>query len=170
MAEIPCALLKDLRSTGYFFNELKNYSDSPEMDISRYCRDFATPYLVRTSDSYDRSGKSDKSKILRLAILNLSKIDDSELRDSIFALKKVAVSEIDKAAKVNLQEQLDKPGSMVNRHKQESAEFLAKLLVNIIKMFKLTEPNARQKKTDELPDPVGEAVIKSWETLEPTAV
>jgi hypothetical protein len=52
----------------------------------------------------------------------------------------------------------------------ESAEFLVKLLVNIIKMFKLTEPNARQKKTDELPDPVGEAVIKSWETLEPTAV
>jgi len=55
---------------------------------------------------------------------------------------------------------------MVNRHKQESAEFLAKLLVNIIKMFKLTEVSAKQKKADEVDDPVGDAIIQSWEVWE----
>jgi len=59
MSAIPCALLKDLRSTGYFFNELKSYSESRKwtfLDMQRFCNSI----LVRTSDSYDRSGKSDK--------------------------------------------------------------------------------------------------------------
>ncbi|MGC9965250.1 MAG: hypothetical protein ABSE08_07585 [Syntrophobacteraceae bacterium] len=169
--EIAHALVKDLRSTGYFFDELKNYTQSPDMDITTYCTNFAIPYLVRVSESYDRSGHSDRSKILRLAIEHLSYPSDDEAVDSIFGLKKVAISEIAKARKeATLEEEFDKSRHLANRHRLESAEFLVKLLVNIIKMFKLTEPNARQKKADEIPDPVGEAVIKSWETLEPTAV
>ena len=50
----------------------------------------------------------------------------------------------------------------------ESAEFLVKLLVNIIKLFRLAEPNAKQRKADGVEDPVGDAIIQSWEILEPT--
>ncbi len=165
--EIAHALVKDLRSTGYFFDELKNYTQSPDMDITTYCTNFAIPYLVRVSESYDRSGHPDRSRILRLAIEHLSSPSDEDAVGSIFGLKKVAGSEIAKAHKeASLQEEFDKPKSLANRHRLESAELLVKLLVNIIKMFRLAEPNARQKKADEIPDPVGEAVMKSWETLE----
>ncbi len=164
--EIPHALVKDLRSTGYFFEELKSYSQSPEMYVTTYCIDFAIPYLARLSESYDTSGQSDRSRILRLAIKHLSDPSDYEVVDSIFGLKKLAVSEIDKAAKAALQEQFDKSRSLANRQRLESAEFLIKLLVNIIKMFKLAEPNARQRKADGVEDPVGDAIIRSWEILE----
>ncbi len=50
-------MVKDLRSTGYFFEELKNYSQAPEMHVTTYCIHFAIPYLARLLESYDRSGK-----------------------------------------------------------------------------------------------------------------
>jgi hypothetical protein len=164
--EIPHALVKDLRSTGYFFDELKKYSQSPEMDVTTYCINFAIPYLVRVSESYDRSGQPDRSRILRLAIKYLSNLSDYEIVYSIFGLKKVAVSEIDKVGKAALQEQFDKSKSLTNRQKLESAEFLNKLIVNIIKLFRLAEPNANRRKTDEVEDPVGDAIIQSWESPE----
>ncbi len=162
MAEKPCALLKDLRSTGYFFNELKNYSDSPEMDILTYCSDFVIPFLVRTSDSYDSSGQPDRSRILRLAIRNLSKPGDEEIVGSIFELKDVAISEIDEASKAAPQEQFDKSKSLANRQKLESAEILTKLLVNIIRMFKLAKPNDKHKRSDHEDDPVGNAEVENF--------
>ena len=163
--ETPHALVKDLRSTGYFFEELKNYSKSPEMYVTTYCIDFAIPYLVRLSESYDRSGKPDRSRILRLAIKHLSDPGDYEVVDSIFGLKKVAQSEIDKTGKAALQEQFDKSKSLANRQRLESAELIIKLLVNIIKMFRLAEPNAKQRKADGIENPVGDAIIQSWEIL-----
>ncbi len=163
--EIPHALVKDLRSSGYFFEELKSYSQSPEMHVTTYCIDFAIPYLVRLSESYDKSGKPDRNRILRLAIKHLSDTSDYEVVDSIFGLKKVAQFEIDKTGKAALQEQFDKSKSLANRQRLESAELITKLLVNIIKMFKLAEPNAKQKKADGIENPVGDAIIQSWEIL-----
>jgi len=168
--EIPHALVKDLRSTGYFFEELKNYSQSPEMHITTYCNDFAAPYLARLSESYDRSGRPVRSRILRLAIKHLSDPSEYEVVDSIFGLKKIAESEIGKAGKAVLQEQLDKSESLAIRQRMESAEFLVKLLVNIIKLFRLAEPNAKQRKADGVENPVGDAIIQSWEVLEPTGI
>ena len=168
--EIPHAMVKDLRSTGYFFEELKSYSQSPEMLITTYCNDFAAPYLLRLSESYDRSGQPDRSRILRLAIKHLSDPSEYEVVDSIFGLKKVAESEIGKAGKAVLQEPLDKSKSLANRQRMESAEFLIKLLVNIIKMFRLAEPNAKQRKADGVENPVGDAIIQSWEILEPAGI
>jgi hypothetical protein len=163
--EIAHALVKDLRSTGYFFEELKSYSQSPEMHVTTYCIDFAIPYLVRLLESYDKSGKPDRSRILRLAIKHLSDPSDYEVVDSIFGLKKVAQSEIDKTGKAALQEQFDKSKSLANRQRLESAELIVKLLVNIIKMFRLAEPNAKQRKADGIENPVGDAIIQSWEIL-----
>jgi len=55
---------------------------------------------------------------------------------------------------------------LADRQGLESAEFLVKLLVNIIKMFKLTEADAyRGRKTDEVENPVFDAIIQSWEEL-----
>ncbi len=165
--EIPHALVKDLRSTGYFFEELKNYSQSPEMLITTYCNDFAAPYLVKLSESYDRSGRPVRSRILRLAVKHLSDPNECEVVDSIFGLKKVAESEIGETSKAVVQEQLDKSESLAIRQRMESAEFLVKLLVNIIKLFRLAEPNAKQRKADGVENPVGDAITQSWEILEP---
>ncbi len=168
--EIPHAFVKYLRSSGYFFEELKNYSQSLEMLVTTYCIDFAIPYLVRLSESYDRAGKPDRSRILRLAIKHLSEPGDYEVADSIFGLKKVAQSEIDKTGKAVLQEQFDKSKALANRQRFESAELITKLLVNIIKMFKLAEPNAKQRKADGVENPVGDAIIQSWEILRPAGI
>ena len=142
------------------------------MDVTTYCTSFLpeTPYLVRVSESYDRAGQAGRSKILRFGIKYLSSPSDYEVMDSIFGLKKVAVSEIDKAGKAARQEQLDKPKSLANRQRLESAEFLIKLLVNIIKMFRLAEPNAKQRKADGVENPIGDAIIRSWEILEQTGI
>ncbi len=168
--EIPHALVKDLSSTGYFFDELKKYSQSPEMDVTNYCNNFATPYLVKLLESYDRSGQPDKTRILRFAITYLSNPSDDEIVSSIFGLKRVAVYEMDQTAKASLQEQFDKSRALSNRQRLESAEFLNKLIVNIIKMFRLAEPNAGRKKADEVEDPVSDAIIQNWESLEPMAI
>jgi len=100
-----------------------------------------------------------------LAIKHLSAPSESEIVDSIFGIKKVAESEIKKTSKTSLDEQHDKSRILADRQSLESAEFLVKLLVNIIKMFKLTEPDAYRRKTDEVENPVFAAIIQSWKEL-----
>jgi hypothetical protein len=85
--------------------------------------------------------------------------------DSIFGLKKVAQTEVDKTGKAVLQDQFDKSKSLANRQRFESAELIIKLLVNIIKTFRLAEPNAKQRKADGVENPVADAIIQSWEIL-----
>ena len=163
--ETPHALVKDLRSTGYFFNELKSYSQSSEIDLETYCAGFAVPYLLRVSESYDKSGRSPRSRILMLAIKHLSDPSEREIVDSIFGIKKVAETEIKKTSKASVEQHHDKSRILADRQGLESAEFLVKLLVNIIKMFKLAEPDAYRRKTDEVENPVFGAIIRSWEEL-----
>ncbi|HYA41641.1 MAG TPA: hypothetical protein VEF34_10075 [Syntrophobacteraceae bacterium] len=164
--ETPHALVKDLRSTGYFFNELKSYSQSSEIDLETYCTGFAVPYLLRVSESYDKSGRSPRSRILMLAIKHLSDPSEGEIVDSIFGIKKIAETEIKKTSKTTLEQQPDKSRSLADRQGLESATFLVKLLVNIIKMFRLAEPNAYRRKADEAGNPVFDAILQSWEVLE----
>ena len=106
--EMPHALVKDLRSTGYFFNELKSYSQSSEIDLETYCTSFAVPYLLRVSESYDKSGRSPRSRILMLAIKHLSDPSEREIVDSIFGIKKVAETEIKKTSKASVEQHHDK--------------------------------------------------------------
>jgi len=101
-----------------------------------------------------------------LAIKHLSDPSECEIVDSIFGIKKVAESEIKKTSKTSLEEQRDKSTALADRQSLESAVFLIKLLVNIIKMFRLAEPNAYRKKADEAENPVFDAVLQSWEILE----
>jgi hypothetical protein len=61
-------------------------------------------------------------------------------------LKKVAASEIDfNETALHQLGSGDKVGLRLSRQKSESAKSLAKLLVSIIKMFKLTDGTARRK-------------------------
>ena len=165
--DIPRAMVKDLRSTGYFYNELKNYSNSQEIDLETYCATFAVPYLIGVSEYHERSGRLQRGKILRLAIMYLSNQSEFEIMDSIFVLKKIAESESDKASKAIRQQELNKSLSLKNREKLESAEFLIKILVTFIKMFRLAKPNVdRVQDGDEVEDPVFNDIIRSWENLE----
>ena len=162
--EIPHALVKDLRSTGYFYNELKSYSQSPEIDLAQYCSNLAIPYLVKASESLDRRGRPDGSKIFRFAIQQLSNPGDLELVQTIFGLKKVAELESITSGKACIEGKVNKPGFAGHSHRLESAEFLLKLLVNIIKMFRLTEPARLGQRTFDEPDePAGDAVMQEWE-------
>ena len=109
MAETQLVLVKDLISTGHFFQELRTYSKSKEIDLPSLSKDFVVPYLTRTSESYKESGEPDRSKILNLAVKHLSHVSDDELVDSIFGLKKIAASEIDTNEKALYQsDQLNK--------------------------------------------------------------
>lgn len=164
--ETPHAPLKDLRSTGYFFDELKTYSASTDMDLTTYCVSFVSPHLVKVCESYDKLGHFAKSRILKLAIQYLSNPKDDEIVDSIFGLWKVAVSELDRTGKPDFAVPLDKSESLANRQKLQSAEILVKLLVNIIKMFRLAESGANLRKTDETINPIFKTIIESWGSLE----
>lgn len=150
MTEIPNALIKDLLSTGYFFEELKHYAKSKEMDITSYSRNFAVPYLARISESYEGSGQTQRSRILNLAVEHLSNVNDDEMVASIFGLKKAAASEVDVNAKaLSHIDQLDKSEALSCRQRVESAESLVKLLVSIIRIFKLAEVRAKRNKAEE---------------------
>ncbi len=164
--ETPHAQLKDLRSTGYFFNELKSYSESPAIDVETYCLNFAVPYLVRLSEAYDKTEQSYRSRILRFAIGYLSCSYDSGLVESILGLKKVVASEIDREDKAVSEEQFDKLNLLSHRQRLESAKLLLKLLVSIIKLFRLANPNANVKRAERVEEPIFEAMIQSWEALE----
>lgn len=169
MAPKPCALLKDLRSTGYFYDELKTFSSSPEMDISTYCTDFAIPYLLKLSDSYEKLGQGDRSIILKLAVKYLSENSGEDLIESVFGLKKVALSELDILSKANLKNELDRSETLLIHRKIESTKSLIKLLVNIIKIFKLTEMTAKERKSEGIIDSVGDAIMHNWKVQNCTA-
>ena len=163
MAETQLALVKDLISTGYFYDELRKYSKSQEIDLPSFNRDFAVPYLTRTSESYEESGEPDRSKILHLAIKHLSQVTDDELVDSIFGLKKIAASEIDTNEKaLHRADQLKKSELRSCRQQSESATSLSKLLVSMIRMFKLVEANVRHDKSEENRNVVYDTIRDSW--------
>ncbi|MCE5336872.1 MAG: hypothetical protein LLG06_20020 [Desulfobacteraceae bacterium] len=164
--EIPHAPLKDLRSTGYFFHELRDHPKSPDMDLTTYCTSLAVPYLVKTSESYDKLAQFDRTRILKLAIKHLESSNDTDIVDSIFGIRKVALSEIDKFDKPGPEEEIAKSITLANRRRLESAEFLVKLLVNIIRVFHLAEPVLKKKKDNEAGNPTFESIIESWEVLD----
>ena len=147
MAEISQVLVRDLLSTGYFFEELKTYSKSTEMDIHTYSRNYAIPYLIKTSESHWRSGQSGRNKILDSAVELLSDANDDELIESFFALKKMARSEIETNEKLLSEIGRHNKSEVLNCYqKSESAKCLLKLVVNIIKIFKLPEVNTKRDK------------------------
>lgn len=145
METMPSAMVKDLLSTGFFYEELKNYTDSKEIDLSSYSRNYAIPYLTKILESHDRSGQVERSEILNLAIKHLADVSDDELADSILGLKKLASSAIDSNEKALHQiDHEDKSQTRACRRKSESAQSLAKLLVSIIRLFKLPEVIAKR--------------------------
>lgn len=163
MAESQLAVVKDLISTGYFFEELRTFSKSQEIDLPSFSRDFAVPYLTRISESYEKSGEPDRSMILNLAIKHLSHVSDDELVDSIFGLKKIAASEIDTNEKaLHQSDQLNKSELRSCRQKSESATSLSKLLVSIIRMFKLVEAKVKHDKSEEDRNSIYDAIRGSW--------
>lgn len=164
MAEIPHALVKDLLSTGYFFEELKNYTEAKEIDLPSFSRDFAVPYLTRKFELYQRSGQTNRSKILNLAVKFLYNANDDEMADTILGLKKVAASEMDineKALYKN--DQLDRAEVLSCRQKSEAAQSLGKLLISIIKIFKLAEVTTKRDKSEGVYGSVGDAIKDYWE-------
>ena len=168
MAERPNALVKDLLSTGYFFEDLKNQPKSTEIDLPSYNRDFVVPYLARTSKSHQRSGQASRSRILDFAVKYLSNVNDDEVADSIFGLKKVAAYEMASNEKAIHQiGELNKSELMSCRQKSESAQSLAKLLVSIIRVFKLTEVIVKKDRSEGMSDSIGEAITDNWELSAP---
>jgi hypothetical protein len=164
MAETPNALVKDLLSTGYFFEDLKHQSKSTEIDLPSYSRNFVVPYLTRISKSHKRSGQSNRSKILDFAVKYLSDVNDDEVADSIFGLKKVAAYEMASNEKTSHQtDQSNKSELLSCRQKSESAQSLAKLLVSIIRVFKLTEVIVKREKSEGMSDSIGETIKDNWE-------
>jgi hypothetical protein len=163
MAETQLASVKDLISTGYFSEELRAYSKSKEIDLPAFCKDFVVPCLARISESYKDSGGLDRSKILNLAVKHLSNASDDELVDSIFGLKKVAASEIDANEKaLHQSERLNKSELRSCRRKSESATSLSKLLVSIIRMFKLVEVKVKHDKSEEDRNSIYDSIRDSW--------
>jgi hypothetical protein len=162
MTLIPDALVKELLSTGYFFEELKSYSESIEMDIHTYSRQYAIPYLIRTSESYQASRQPDRCKILNLAVDSLSKVDDEDLVESIFELKKVAIAQIELNERALSEIGRHDRSAVQSSHQQfEAAQSLLKLLVNIIRMFKLSEVLAKKDKLKQTREPAGDIIVSS---------
>jgi hypothetical protein len=171
MAETQLALVKDLISTGYFFEELRTYSKSKEIDLPSLNKEFTVPYLTRKSESYKRSGEPDRSKILNLAVKHLSNVSDDELVDSIFGLKKIAESEIDTNEKaLHQSDQHNKSELRSYRQKSESATSLSKLLVSIIRLFKLVEVKVKRDKFEEDRNSIHDAIKDSWNLSPPPSV
>ena len=159
MTEIPHATVKDLLSTGYFFDALKGYSKTAEIDLSTYNKDFVVPYLSTILKSYERSGQPDRSVILTTAIQNLSEADDDNMVGYILDLRKMAASEVDANEKALVQNiPLDKSERLTCRKKSESAQSLTKLFVSIIRAFKLTEVNVKRDKTKRMGDSLSETM------------
>jgi len=164
MATRSNALLKDLLSTGYFYEELKSQPKSAEIDLATYIRNYVVPYLTTVIESHEKSGQPNRSHIVNLAIKHLSEVQDDELADSIFGLKKVAMSEIDIHEKALVQvERLEKPEFRVCRQKLESAKSLAKLFVTVIRLFKLVEVITKRDGSNETRASIGDAISGDWE-------
>ena len=164
MAPMPNALIKDLLSTGYFFEDLKNQSKSTEIDLSSYIRNYVVPYLTTITESHERSGQPNRSNIVNLAIRHLSDVKDDELADSIFGLKKIAITEMDIHEKALEQiVRLGKSESRTCRQKSESAKSLAKLLVSVIRLFKLVEVITKRDGSNETRVSIGDAISGDWQ-------
>lgn len=166
MSETVNASFKDLLSTGYFYDELKNYiksTESNEIDLVSFNRDFAVPYLIRKSESYKDPWQTNRARILNLAVKFLSDVNNEELTDTIFALKKLAESEVDKNEKEI--RTTDQPLSTQScRQRSESAQSLGKLLTSIIKMFRLAQVGRkRDNSDDEEQDSVEHTIRSYWE-------
>ena len=163
MTSWPNASLKDLLSTGYFFEKLKNEPKTTEMDLSAYIRNFVVPYLITMAESHERSGQYNRSNIVNLAVKHLSEVKDDELADSIFGLKKVAISEMDVHEKALVQiEPLGKSEFRASRQKLESAKALAKLLISVIKLFKLAEIITKRDGSNEARAIIADAISGDW--------
>jgi hypothetical protein len=164
MPETPCALVKDLRSTGYFFDELKDYNQSKEIDLTSLSKDFAVPYLARKSESYQTLGRIKRAKILDLAVKFLGEANDDEMAETIFGLKKVATSEVDTNEKaLHRNEGFKKTELFCSRQRLEEARFLDKLLISIIKVFKLAELKAKRDIPDGECNSVCDTIKHCWE-------
>jgi hypothetical protein len=145
MEAMPNASLKDLLSTGYFYNELKTYIKSTEIDLCSYSRNYAIPYLSKLLERNEGAGEIHRNEILALAVDCLTNAKDEDLTAAILELKSITTSEIDDNEKVLHQlGSEDKVRLKTCRHKSESAQTLSKLLVSIIKMFKLAEPTPKR--------------------------
>ena len=172
MCETPSAPVKDLLSTGYFYEELKNHvksTESKEIDLVSFSRDFAVPYLVKKSASYKGPGQTNRAKILDLAVKFLSNANDAELTETVFALKKVAESEVAVSAKEI--STTDQPGmAQFCRQRSESAQSLKKLLTSIIKMYRLAQTVGKKDESDEGADSVEDSIMSYWEMSMPPAV
>lgn len=172
MSETPSAPVKDLLSTGYFYEELKNYSKSSEakeIDLVSFSRNFAVPYLARKSASYTGPGQANRALILNLAVTSLSNANDSEVTETILALKKVADSEV----QVNEKEicTTDQPArAQFCRQRSESAQWLRKLLTSITKMFKIAPILGKEDKTDETDDSIENSIKSCWELSIPPVI
>lgn len=165
MAEIPQALVKDLLSTGYFYEELRNYSESKEIDLISFSRDFAVPYLSRKSETYQKSGQSSKSIILNFAVKYLSNADDSAMSDSIFGLKRVVEYEMEIHEKAYYKnDAIDKSELLSCRQKSESARSLGKLLISIIRLFKLAEVITKRDKSERSSDSLADTIQAYWKS------
>lgn len=170
MAEVSLVLIKDLLSTGYFFEELKNHSKSAEMDFFSYSRDYAIPYLTKLAGSNREMVQSDSRKIISFACETLSDASDDELIDVIFGLKEVAASEIEINEKMLSRiGQHDKSQVSSCHRKADAARSLLKLLVNIVRMFKLAEIIAKQDRSEGTRDSVGDAIKHKWQVLQQSA-
>jgi hypothetical protein len=168
MEETPNALIKDLLSTGYFSEELKNYSGVKEIDLLTFSRAIAVPYLTRECQSCLSSGQKNKSKILSLAIKFLSDVNDDNVTASIFGLKKFATGEVDNNEKVLCgDDPLGKAELAACRQKSEAAQSLGKLLVTIIRTFKLSEVIAKGDKSKEVRDSVADLINDDWQLSVP---
>lgn len=165
MSETPNAPVKDLLSTGYFYEELKNHiksTESKEMDLVAFNRDFVLPCLIRKSTSYKMPGQINRARILNLAVKFLSNVNDGELTETILTLKKVAESEVQASGKEI--SATDEPArAQCCRQRLESAQYLGKLLTSIIKMFKLAPIVEKRDHSDEQNDSVGDSIKSYWE-------
>jgi len=163
MTETPRALVKDLLSTGYFFEELKNYTGAAEIDLPSFSRDFAVPYLMGKSESYQRSGKTSRTKILNLAAKFLFEAKDSEVAETILGLKKIAASEVDTYEKaLHKDDRLEKSELIFYRRQLEDAQSLGKMLISIIRAFKLTEIMTKREKSEGACNTVCDAIKDYW--------
>lgn len=168
MSEVLNAKVNDLLSTGYFYEELKNYiisTNSKEINLVLFNRDFAVPYLIRKSESYKKPEQINRARILNLAVRFLSDVNEEELAETIFALKKLAESEVDKNEKEFRTN--DHPANAQScRQRSESAQSLGKLLTSIIKMFRLAQIIRKQDNSPaDKQDPIKDSIKIYWEEL-----
>jgi hypothetical protein len=164
MYETHNAPVKDLLSTGYFYEELKNHiksTASEEIDLVSFNRDFAVPYLIKKSASYKAPGQTNRARILNLAVKFLSNVNGGELTKTIFVLKKVAEIEEDVSEREIYTTDLPER-TLSCRQRSESAQSLKKLLTSIIKMFRL-EQFGKKDKSEEGNDPVEDSIKSYWE-------